>query len=125
MRDDILKQVHVVPALPGTKVVYEDTDDGTLLVAEAVLAWRIETTESDGDTISSYVSALTTSGSGDDVANFVGYLMPDGSVERPYLSIHPSLSEAQSAIQSERLEDERLRARLRTLSKGDTSGAAH
>lgn len=71
-----LKDLAVIPAQAGYRIVYGD-DDGTLFPAEAVVAWRIETYE-DAGAFSSVTSPVTTNGEPD--GNWMGLQDPEGKV---------------------------------------------
>ncbi len=84
-----MEHLQVVPAEPGWRFVYV-AYDGTLTVAEAVVAWRIETKHvtlsSGGTELQSRAFGINGAGSAGGVApdgsDPFGYLRPDGKVEQ-------------------------------------------
>lgn len=82
----------IVPALPGYVIVHDM--ETTLELAEAVIAWRVETTQGlHEDTLHSASFPLTAHG--DAFSNCVGVQQPDGQVL--FFgdgSIYPSLQQA-------------------------------
>ena len=80
----------IIPAQPGYRVVYSE-DDGSLFVAEDVIAWRVET-EMLGESLRSDVYPVSTNGEAP--SNWIGLQHPNGQVSLTQDQTYDSLEEA-------------------------------